>query len=553
MTKILIVDDRPVNRQFLMTLLGYKSYETREAGDGVEALAQVAEWRPDLAIVDLRMPRMNGQEFVNELRKHSDPSLATTPVVFYTATYKEVEARSIAAACGVDLVLTKPAAPEVILDTIEAALGRRRVSSKGAERDAFAELHHAQAKLSVLVELSIDLASEHDAGLVLQKLTRAARKMVGADGALVCICGEEQARHAASGRIAEVLADGLHGGRELCTLCRGSLEPSVIVENANLDGDVIGACLPPEERGRPYLSIPMTFSSARRGVLVLLGRPGAAPFTAEDGSLALTLTMQGSLTFENAALYESLAESRRVLEQRVEERTCELSEVNRELESFSYSVSHDLRAPLRAINGFAGILLANHSEQLDDEARGYLVRVRNASDHMAELIDDLLTLSRCIRAAVVKTRVDVTALAREIVGELMAGSPDRQVDVAIEEEFFVEADRKLFRIILANLLGNAWKFTGKRERACIGLERCANGDHDAFVIRDNGVGFDMSYAANLFAPFQRFHSSREFEGTGVGLATVQRLVHRHGGRVWAESSPELGAAFFVALPKGGLS
>jgi signal transduction histidine kinase/CheY-like chemotaxis protein len=553
MTKILIVDDRPVNRQFLTTLLRYKSYETREACDGIEALTQVAEWRPNLAIVDLRMPRMDGQEFVNELRKHADPSLASTPVVFYTATYKEVEARSIAAACGVDLVLTKPAAPEVILDTIEAALGRQRVPSKDTERDAFAELHHAQARLSVLGELSIDLASEHDADLVLQKLTRAARKIVGADGALLCICGEEHTRHATSGRIAEVLADGLHGGRELCTLCRGSLEPTVIFENASLDGDVIGACLPPEERGRPYLSIPMTFSSARRGVLVLIGSPGAAPFTEEDGSLALTLTMQGSLTFENAALYGNLTEARRVLEQRVEERTRELSEVNQELESFSYSVSHDLRAPLRAINGFAGILLANHSEQLDEKARGYLGRVCAAADRMAELIDDLLTLSRCVRAAVVKTRVDVTALAQEIVRELTAASPDRRVDVAVEEGLFVHADGKLLRVILTNLLGNAWKFTGSRERASIGLERCANGDDDAFVIRDNGVGFDMSSAANLFAPFQRFHSSREFEGTGIGLATVQRLVHRHGGRVWMESAPERGTAFFVALPKGGQS
>ena len=549
MTKILIVDDRPVNRQFLTTLLRYKGYETREAGDGIEALEEIAEWNPDLAIVDIRMPRMNGQEFVNELRKIADPSRASTPVVLYTATYNETEARAIAASCGVEQILTKPAAPEVILGTIEAALGRRSVSPESSHKETLAELHDAQVRLSILVELSIDLASEHNADIVLRKLTRAARKIVRADGALVCICDGEQTRHAASGRIAEVLAERMHAGEQLCTLCRGTLTPNV-VENAGLNGRTISACLPPEERERPYLSIPMNFSSARRGILVLIGNPGAAPFTEEDGSLALTLTMQGSLTFENAVLYEGLAEAQRVLEQRVEERTRELSEVNQELESFSYSVSHDLRAPLRAINGFAGLLLVNHSEQLDEKARGYLARVRDAADHMAELIDDLLTLSRCVRTAVVKTRVDVTALAQEIVRELMAGSPMRAVDVAIEEGLFVHADRKLLRVVLANLLGNAWKFTAKRESASIGLERCSNGDDDAFVVRDNGVGFDMTYAAKLFAPFQRFHTSREFEGTGVGLATVQRLVHRHGGRVWAESAPERGAAFFVALPKG---
>ena len=541
MNKILIVDDRPVNRQFLTTLLRYKGYETREAGDGLEALEEMSGWDPDLALVDLHMPRMNGQEFVNELRKSAD----ATPVVFYTATYNETEARAIAASCGVEHILTKPAAPDVILGTIEAALGKPGVSPAIAD--------DRQARLSILVELSLDLASEHDADIVLRKLTRAARRISRADGALVCICDPEQTRHAASGNIAEVLAERMHGSELLCVLCRGTVSPNVVEHAGTAGSDAVGASLPPEERERPYLSIPMTFASGRQGILILIGKRGAAPFTEEDGSLALTLTMQGSLTFENALLYEGLAEARRVLEQRVEERTRELSEVNRELESFSYSVSHDLRAPLRAINGFAGILLANHTEHLDEKARGYLVRVRNAADRMAELIDDLLTLSRCVRTAVVKSRVDVTALAQEIVRDLMAGSPMRAVDVAIEEELFVHADRKLLRVVLANLLGNAWKFTTTRERASIDLQRCQDGDDDAFVVRDNGVGFDMSYAANLFAPFQRFHSSHEFEGTGIGLATVQRLVHRHGGRIWAESAPERGAAFFVALPKGAES
>ena len=393
-----------------------------------------------------------------------------------------------------------------------------------------------------LVGLTLELTGERDAGAVLDKLTRAARELLAAEGAFACVCDSERTHHAAAGSIAERLSARTEKREHLCMLCSRSL--------AVFDGDPIAAFLPAEERGRPYLSIPMAFSGARRGVLVVVGSAGAPQFADAERSLALTLAMLGALAFENAVLYEGLAEARRVLEQRVEERTRELYELNRELETFSYSVSHDLRAPLRAIHGFTALLLDNHSGQLDEKGRGFLTRVRDAADHMAELIDDLLALSRCVRTPMVKTRVDAGALAHDIVGELMAGSRARDVGVEIDEALFVHADRKLLRMILANLLGNAWKFTAKRDGAVIELRRCANGEDDTFVVRDNGVGFDMSSAPNLFAPFHRFHSRHDFEGTGIGLATVQRLVARHGGRVWAESSPDRGAAFYVALPKG---
>jgi signal transduction histidine kinase len=403
---------------------------------------------------------------------------------------------------------------------------------------SFADAH---PRLAALVERTLPLTGERDAGAVLDKLTRAARELLAADGAFACVCGNERTHHAASGAIA----------KHLCTLCSHAPHANMNAGDALFDSRAIAAFLPPEERERPYLSIPMAFAGARRGVLVVAGKPGAPQFTEEDGWLALTLTMQGALAFENAVLYEGLAEAQRVLEQRVEERTRELYEINRELETFSYSVSHDLRAPLRAIHGFTGLLLSNHTAQLDDKGRGLLTRVRDAVDHMGELIGDLLALSRCVRTPMIKTRVDASALALDIVRELTAGSRARDVGVEIDEALFVYADRKLLRMILANLLGNAWKFTGKRADALIELRRCANGEDDTFVVRDNGVGFDMSHAADLFAPFQRLHSRHDFEGTGVGLATVQRLVSRHGGRVWAESSPDRGAAFYVALPKGG--
>ncbi|HEV2720684.1 MAG TPA: ATP-binding protein [Thermoanaerobaculia bacterium] len=365
------------------------------------------------------------------------------------------------------------------------------------------------SRLATLVELSIDLAGERAPGGVLRKLTGAACTLLDAGGALACVCGMGGPRHAVAGTMPDEVV------QRLCAVEFSALGP--------------------------YLFIPMTLSSEFLGSLVVASRPGAAPFSENDAALARTLTMHGSLIYEKAVLYENL-------DKRVEERTRELHEVNLELESFSDSVSHDLRAPLRAINGFTDILLARETD--DDKARGYLGRVRAAAARMEELIDDLLTLSRCVRADVTKTRVDVSAIAKEIVGELRAASPARAADVVIEEGLFAYADAGLLRVILTNLLGNAWKFSAKRERARIELARCDNGGGDAFVVRDNGAGFDMTSAAKLFAPFQRFHPSSEFEGTGVGLATVQRLVHRQGGRVWAQSAPERGAAFFVTLPKG---
>jgi light-regulated signal transduction histidine kinase (bacteriophytochrome) len=238
------------------------------------------------------------------------------------------------------------------------------------------------------------------------------------------------------------------------------------------------------------------------------------------------------------------------LEQRVEARTAALEEANRELESFSYSVSHDLRAPLRAIEGFSRILVEEHAPTLGVEGRRLLGVVSANARRMAQLIDDLLAFSRLGRADLRAGSVDMQALAGGVFEELCPPDSRERVRFEIEPLPCCRGDAALLRQVWANLLGNALKFTSKREHAQIDVGGERRGEEIVYHVRDNGVGFDMAYADKLFGVFQRLHGPEQFEGTGVGLAIVQRIVRRHGGRAWAEGTPEQGATFSFALPGG---
>ncbi len=223
----------------------------------------------------------------------------------------------------------------------------------------------------------------------------------------------------------------------------------------------------------------------------------------------------------------------------------ELERKNLELEAFSYSVSHDLRSPLRAIDGFTAMLLEVVEEHLDETGQHYAARIRASVKRMNEMIDDLIELSRVGRAELSRRPVDLGVIAGEILSDLAAGSPGRVVETVIGPDLTVSADPRLLRNVLENLLSNAWKFSGATEGPRIEMGRSAEGD---FFVRDNGAGFDMAQAQRLFSPFQRLHKQSDFPGTGIGLATVHRIVERHGGRIWAESAPGQGATFRFTLP-----
>ena len=235
------------------------------------------------------------------------------------------------------------------------------------------------------------------------------------------------------------------------------------------------------------------------------------------------------------------------LERRVRERTAQLEASNRELEAFAYSVSHDLRAPLRSIDGFSAAVIEDHAPILNEQCQDYLRRIRGATERMSELIDDLLALSRVTRSEMRRQPVDLARIAVEIWDELQRLDPGRQVDFSVQAEMIVQGDPGLLRVMLQKLLDNAWKFTRREPAARVSFGRMSTSGEAVFFVRDNGVGFDMSYASKLFGVFQRLHAQKDFEGSGVGLATAQRIVRRHGGRIWAEARPDGGATFFFTL------
>jgi PAS domain S-box-containing protein len=239
------------------------------------------------------------------------------------------------------------------------------------------------------------------------------------------------------------------------------------------------------------------------------------------------------------------------LEERVRHRTSELEASTRELDAFAYSVSHDLRAPLRSLAGFSEVLIEDYGDRLDETGRGYLTRIEANAARMARMIDDLLDLSRATRVELRRERVDVSAVARDVLDELRDADPGRDVQAAVADDLVAGGDPHLIRLILHNLLGNAWKFTARRSPAVIRVDAITRHEAPVFTISDNGAGFDMRYVAKLFDPFQRLHSTADFEGTGIGLAIVHRIVQRHGGRIWSESEPGQGATFFFTLAGDG--
>jgi len=306
------------------------------------------------------------------------------------------------------------------------------------------------------------------------------------------------------------------------------------------------------------LVLPLTISDRVVGIL-MAGRRAANAFEDTDQQLLTVVADRIALSLARVNAYEAEREARRLaeasaeevqalnteLEERVRQRTAELEATNRELEAFSYSVSHDLRAPLRSVDGISVALEEDYGEQLTPEARDFLRRIRAGVQKMGQLIDALLQLSRITRAELTREDIDVTALAEEVAADLRQQNPTRNLTLRIQPRMRADADPRLLRVALANLLGNAVKFTAKKEVAVIDVGQSP--ETNEFFVRDNGAGFDMQYAGKLFTAFQRLHGDRDFQGSGIGLATVSRVVRRHGGKTRAESAVGDGATFLFTL------
>ena len=333
------------------------------------------------------------------------------------------------------------------------------------------------------------------------------------------------------------------GGQSMVGRCVASGEARIALdvgeEAVHFDNPYL-----PETRSE--LALPLSVRGECIGALTVQSLQESA-FSAADVTVLQSMADQLAVALLNARLYDQVQRYATQLEDLVAERTAELQVVNKELEAFAYSVSHDLRAPLRSIDGFGQALLEDYEPELDDTARDYVRRMRAASQRMGGLIDDLLHLSRLTRREMRRQQVDLSAVARSVVKELRAAEPDRQVEVLIDEGLVAYGDPGLLRILMENLMGNAYKFTARHPTARIEFGAMCEGGETIFFVRDDGAGFDMAYVDKLFGAFQRLHHVTEFEGAGIGLATVQRIVHRHGGQVWAEGAVEEGATFHFTL------
>jgi two-component system sensor histidine kinase/response regulator len=283
------------------------------------------------------------------------------------------------------------------------------------------------------------------------------------------------------------------------------------------------------------------------GAVDYLVKPVVPEFVRSKVAVFVELAKKTELLRRQAELLAAGEQAARELAETRAELVRDLEHKNRELESFSYAVSHDLRAPLRRIDSFSRAVLESQGDRLDDAGRKFLNRVREASQHMSQLIDDVLYLSKVTRAELREQEIDLSELVTMIMGRLQEAEPDRSVELKIRPGVVVSGDGQLLRIALGNLLENAWKFTAKEPHPRIEFGVTYPAGEPTYFVRDNGAGFDMMYASRLFGPFQRLHAQDEFPGSGIGLATVQRIIHRHGGRVWAEGLVGQGATFYFTL------
>lgn len=313
-------------------------------------------------------------------------------------------------------------------------------------------------------------------------------------------------------------------------------------------------------QAKAFAIAPIFMGTRLWGLLAAYQNTGPRSWQAEEVSLLVQIGVQLGIALQQAELIANLRweiierqqaeEQVRQLNLDLQKRNAELSTINQELESFAYSVSHDLRAPLRSIDGFSQAILEDYYEQIDATGQDYLRRIRSATQRMGQLIDDLLALSRVTRSDLKQELVDLSAIALGITSDLRQSAPDRDVQFVIQEGLRVSGDSHLLRVVLVNLLENAWKFTARKPRARIEFGVVNDTGKKIYFIKDDGAGFDMAYSHKLFGAFQRLHSMADFPGNGIGLATIQRVIHRHGGRVWAEGAVGQGATFYFTLGVG---
>ncbi len=572
--RILVVEDSPTQAEQLQHILERHGYRVSVAANGKQALAQIDQQRPTLVISDIMMPEMDGYELCRRIK--SQEELKDIPVILLTSLSDPADIiRGLL--CAADNFIVKPYDETYLLSRIEYILINRELrkhetSQLGVEIFFAGQKHSITSdRLQILdllfstyetaVQKNLELIKAQEALKALNEQLE--RKVEERTAALTAEIAERT-------RIEKELRESEQRYRllfernpnsmwvfDVQTLQFLAVNEAAIHHYGYSREEFLSMTIkdirPPEEIPRLLEDIAQKHTGLdiagqwkhkkKNGIII------DVEITSHELDYAgreAKIVLAHDIT-ERKRAEEEREQLNRELERRVQERTAELEAANKELEAFSYSVSHDLRAPLRGIDGFSQALLEDYSAKLDERAKDYLLRVRAATQRMALLIDDMLTLSRVTRSEMHRVDVGLSTIVSSLVEELKKSDERRTVEFVIQPNLRDRADRALIQIVLQNLLDNAWKFTAKRTRARIEFGMTLRDQTRVYFVRDNGVGFDMAYAEKLFAPFQRLHSMKEFPGTGIGLATVQRIIHRHGGTVWAEAEPEKGATFYFSL------
>lgn len=515
-TRVLLIDDSVTFREALKRSLEGAGYRVFSAGSGEEGLRVAVDVRPNAIVVDGFLPGMDGRSVIRHVRL--DTALRRTPCVLLTGS-EDAGGEIRALDAGADAFVRKEEDIAVVLARLAAVL-------RSAPAAADAALSSALGPKKIL---AVD-----DSKTYLHEVADVLR----GEGYEVVLAptGEDALELLAVEPVDCILLDLMMpgiGGQETCRRIKSApnirdtpliMLTAVDDRETMLEGLGAGA--------DDYIPKSSDFHVLKARVVAQIRRK---QFEDENRRIREQL-LRTEMEAAEARAARELAAARAEL-------LADVRRKNEELEAFSYSVSHDLRAPLRSIDGFSAAVLEECGDKLDADCRNYLERVRDAAQRMDRLINDLLSLSHVTRAELRRTSVDLGALAAKIVDRLRLADPGRNVAVAIAENLLVDGDAGLLGVALENLIGNAWKFTAKQPNARIEVGR----EGDTFFVRDNGAGFDPAYQRKLFKVFQRLHAGTEFEGTGIGLATVYRIIDRHGGRVWAVGDTGAGASFFFTL------
>ncbi len=562
---VLIVEDSPTQIAHLSYLLEEEGYAVRTTTNGRQALAAIRSRMPTIIISDIMMPEMDGYTLCRAIK--ADATLKNVPVILVTDLNSPQDV-VMGLECCADNFITKPYDPQFLLARITQSLLNKALRSPHS-RDAPVQIELAGSRYTISAErhqiLDLLIPTYEEAVRLNQKLKEQQQELAlevqertAANERLVAEMAERK-------RAEEALRKSEEQTRTILNLANEAyiaMDSDGVIRDWNRAAEVTFGWPREDILGKPLVEsvIPPRYREAHtRGVQHFL-KTGEGPVLNKrieiealhkDGHelpVELSITpIRLAERFIFCAFLHDITE-RKQAERELRTRTEQLEAANKELEAFSYSVSHDLRAPLRHINGFADLLQRHVTSMLDEKGRRYLGTISDSVRQMGLLIDDLLTFSRMGRTQLHFTEVNLEELVRQVMDDLKPEMEERRIAWTVGALPNVSGDRAMLRQVLVNLLGNAVKYTRPCKQARIEIG-CTDGSGETVIfVRDNGVGFDMQYAHKLFGVFQRLHGATEFEGTGIGLALVQRIIHRHGGRIWAESAVDKGATFYCSLP-----